>query len=584
MKKIILGVAVSAALFSIEASALSTSVIPVIAATSPSKVDWSTTTGVQNVGNVPAANVVYANGSSAATKFLGNAILAVAAPNTIVYKYVNGTAADILTYVFTTGATPPTGFVANQNYIVHKRDRDGSLMAPMSATGLPGTAVVNAVTYNSLPNFALPATVTATTCVATTAPSPTAAGLNTCTVSSTEVLLPAPATATGLAGKAGILGIADVDAVQFASPLNGANTANLLTTKAATMGSIPVAAQVFGIAVNLKLRDAMQVAEVASGALTNALCASDAVVRETEACMPSFTSEQISSIFAQGRFNDWTNLSYGTNTNLVSANTATKPANTAVQICSRAAGSGTLATVNTVYENAPCTASNEAIQAATSATVNPVAINTVTTNEGAAGATKAYYSTVGSGDVENCLKTMDSFSATAPGTPGYGNFALGTGQVPTFTPAAAAGGFRWAVGILNADRNTANALPYRFVKIDGYAPSLANTANGKYRFWSELSAIKATAATALTGGSLGLYNAMIDPAIIAKSTATNPAGFTTGYMGVASTAVSGATAFDPLRPVMPFTHQNLANTAGSVNHCRAATIMSGATKYLPWLN
>ena len=579
MKKIILGVAVSAALFSIEASALSTSVIPVIALSSPSKVDWSTATGVQNVGNVPAANVVYANGSSAATKFLGNAITAVAKPNTIVYKYSN-TAADIFTYVFTTGATPPTGFVANQNYIVHKRDRDGSMMAPMSATGLPGTAVVNAVTYNSLVDFA---TNQATwTCGAVTL-DPTKAVVSTCTNTTAEVLVPAPATATGLAGKAGILGIADVDAAQFASPLNGANTANLLTTKAATMGSIPVAAQVFGIAVNLKLRDAMQVAEVASGALTNALCASDAVVRETEACMPSFTSEQISSIFAQGRFNDWTNLSYGTGTNLVSANTATKPANTAVHICSRAAGSGTLATVNTVYENAPCTASNEAIQAATSATVNPVAINTVTTNEGAAGATKAYYSTVGSGDLENCLKTMDSFSATAPGTPGYGNFALGTGQVPTFTPAAAQGGFRWAVGILNADRNTGNTLPYRFVKIDGYAPSLANTANGKYRFWSELSVIKATAATALTGGSLGLYNAMIDPAIIVQSKANNPAGFVSGYLGVASTAVSGATAFDPLRPVMPFTHQNLANTAGSVNHCRAATIMSG-TKYLPWLN
>ena len=579
MKKIILGVAVSAALFSIEASALSTSVIPVIAASSPSKVDWSTATGVQNVGNVPAANVVYANGSSAATKFLGNAITAVAKPNTIVYKYSN-TAADIFTYVFTTGATPPAGFVANQNYIVHKRDRDGSMMAPMSATGLPGTAVVNAVTYNSLVDFA---TNQATwTCGAVTL-DPTKAVVSTCTNTTAEVLVYAPATATGLAGKAGILGIADVDAAQFASPLNGANTANLLTTKAATMGSIPVAAQVFGIAVNLKLRDAMQVAEIASGALP-ATCASTATpdIHETEACMPSFTSEQISSIFAQGRFNDWTNLSYGTGTNLVSANTATKPDNTAVHICSRAAGSGTLATINTVYENAPCTASNEAIQAATSATVNPVAINTVTTSEGAAGATKAYYSTIGSTDLENCLKTMDSFAGAAP-TVGYGNFAAGTGQVPTFTPVAAAGGFRWAVGILNADRNTANALPYRFVKIDGYAPSLANTANGKYRFWSELSVIKATPATALTGGSLGLYNAMIDPAIIVKSKVTHVALFDSGYMGVASTAVPGATAFDPLRPVMPFTHQNLANTAGSVNHCRAATIMSG-TKYLPWLN
>jgi len=359
-----------------------------------------------------------------------------------------------------------------------------------------------------------------------------------------------------------------------------------LTGLVGKMKSTAIAAQVFGVVVNLKLRDALQVAQIAAGTLPagcatagGTLTSPTAGTKESEACMPNFTTAQLSSLFAQGRMNDWTNLASGAD-NLVTANSGSLPGNTAVHLCSRAAGSGTLATFNTVFENAPCAGSDvktgaqlvtEAIQADVD-TVNH------STAEGATGSAKAYHSTVGSGDLENCLATMDGYDSAVISGSKYvngmtteGNFTL-----PTLSGAAT---FRWAVGILNADRNTSNALPYRYVKVDGYAPSLVNAANGKYKYWSELALLQgATAPTTLT---TALITALSAPEVIAKSKATNPAGFVTGYMAEASKMTGKV--FNIARPVMPFTHTDGANTAGSLNHCRAPAILSG-DKLLPGLN
>ena len=563
MNKILLAAAVSAALFTVEANAAvvvppATS-IPTLPGTTTAanlEVDFTATTGIAKLTNVPATNVLYVTGSSAATKFLGSAITAISAPNTVVYKYSNN-AADILTYVFVAGpAGAAAGLVNGQVYIVHKRDRDGSLTAAVSASAAAGNALLAAVQYNTLAGLAA-ATID---CPAQPTLSSTSGVAITC---SATAAANDPITAAAPA-KSNILGIADVDAAQFASPLNGGTTVNKLTTAALKMGSTPVAVQDFGVAVTTKLRDALQAAELASGLLPSTC----SIGNETEACMPSFTTEQISSMFANGRFNDWTKLSYGQGLNLVTAATAASlpiPGNTAVHICSRAAGSGTLATLNTVFENAPCTATNEAIQAAVDG------VNTTGT-EGAAGTAKAYHSTKGSGDLENCLETMDGYDVTVPGAVSS-MVANKSFPLPTLSGTA---NFRWAVGILNADRNTSNALPYRFVKIDGFSPSMENTANGKYRFWSELSYITALPTTVLSPVATALVKAMSDPAIIVKSKATNPAGFVTGYLATAGKALTSATAYDPTLPVMPWTHSNGTNTAGSLNHCRAANILSGA--------
>ena len=597
MKKLLLTAAVTAALFAGQASAV-VPTIPGVTTPANLQVDFSAATGIGSLTALPATNVVYLAGSSAATKFLNSAIQGIAEPASVVYKYQNA-AKDIITYVFTAKAGV-TGFTAGSTYVVHKRDRGGSVTAALAASAAtPDKAAL--VTFNQIGVITKAAVLNKDLTIKTAAvrtpgsllvlnipcSAPAAvtgftSTLATCTATVTTtdpIAAVAPKTAA-------LVGLADVDAAQFGSPLNGADGNNKLAAAVLKMKSTAIAAQVFGVAVNLKLRNAMQVAEMASGALP-ASCATAGTAtgnQESEACMPSFTSAQMTSLFAQGRMNDWTNLSYGAG-NLVSANSGNTPANTAVHLCSRAAGSGTLATFNTVFENAPCLPSDkngnqlvtEAIQAA------PDTVNSSTT-EGANGSAKAYHSTVGSGDLENCLATMDGYDSAITTGDKYANGMTTEGS---FNLPALAGtaNFRWAVGILNADRNTSNALPYRFVKIDGYAPSLVNTANGKYKYWSELAVldklVPSTAVAAVTANAL--ITVMTDPLMIVKSKATNPAGFVTGYMATAAMADGTATAFDIARPVMPFTHSNGAGAAGTLNHCRIPAILSG-NKLLPGLN
>ena len=583
MKKLLLMTAITAAIFAVDVSASPTE-LPTIAGSSPLKVDFSTKTGVQNVANVPLSNNLYVAGSSAARGFLERTAEAYAKPGSVIYKYQNtGASANIFTYVFTAGDTAvANGLVKDQTYVIHYRTRDGSITAPLiSSFPTPDKAV--GVTFNSLADFA--ANAANYTCGSAAAVTATAPLMVTCKGTTPEKLVVAPANATGAAGRPSVLALSDVDAAQFVSPLNGANVANGLPKKALTMGSTAFAAQVFGIGVNLKLRNAMQNAQIASGTLP-ASCAGD----DTEACMPGLTTAQITSIFASGRFNDWTNLSYGTG-NLVSANPGKTPKNTAVHICSRTAGSGTLATFQTVFENAPCTV-NEAIQAAVSKTIFPLQ-SSVLGEEKPNATAKVYHSIESSGDVENCLASLDGFdvakkAASTTGIVGNGNFGAGTTPPLVLSPATSGEDFRWAVGIFNADRNATNALPFRFIKIDGYSPSLINTANGKYKFWSELSYITPTPTTKLSLTAQAFVNGMSKPEIIAKSnlkTASwdKTAATASGYMATAARAISGAKAFNPALPVMPFTHSNGGNSVGSVNHCRAPAILNGNVM-LPGLN
>ena len=575
--------AITAAIFAVDASASLTE-LPTIANSSPLKVDFSTSTGVQNVANVPLPNNLYVAGSSAARGFLERTFEAYAKPGSVIYKYQNtGASANIFTYVFTAGDTAvANGLVKDQTYVIHYRTRDGSITAPLiSSFPTPDKAV--GVTFNSLADFA--ANAANYTCGSAAAVTATAPLMVICKGTTPENLVVAPANATGAAGRPSVLALSDVDAAQFVSSLNGANVANGLAKKALTMGSSPIAAQIFGIGVNLKLRNAMQNAQIASGTLP-ASCAG----LDTEECMPGLTTAQITSIFASGRFNDWTNLSYGTG-NLVSANPGKTPKNTAVHICSRTAGSGTLATFQTVFENAPCSV-NEAIQAAVSTTVIPLQ-SSVLGVEAANATSKVYHAIESSGDVENCMASLDGYdvakkAASTTGIVGNGNFGAGTTQPLVLSPATSGEDFRWAVGLFPATNNTTNSWPYRFVKIDGYAPSLINTANGKYKFWSELSYITPTPTTKLSLTAQAFVNGMSRPDIIAKGNPKTASWSTTaasasGYMATAAKAITGATAFNPALPVMPFTHSNGANSVGSVNHCRAPAILSGKVT-LPGLN
>jgi hypothetical protein len=569
MKKLLLSAAVTAALFSGHASALIPTIVGPTSGTQ--QVNFSATTGVNLAANVQAT--AYFSGSSAANPFLEASIIQAAAPNTKIFKYYDSSK-TAFTYFFSTSATPPTGLVASRNYVVHKRDKGGSVTAVLAASSLAANQA--SVTYNSI----LPTVVgsfgqVAPTVYPCTNPTldPLKAVIANCTSATAVALAVKPATAVSV-------NLSDVDARQFASPLNGATAANQLATLALTIPSSPVATQVFGVAVNLKLRNAMQTAMIASGALPVTCAAGN----ETEACMPSFTTADLTALFSTGRLTSWANLRFGgaAGQTLTGANAANLPGNNDVHICSRAAGSGTLATAQIAFENAPCIGTvAEAIQMP--------AVLTRVSETGTSGSMKAVHATTGSGELENCLSTMDGYNQA---TSTFGATMVANG---TFTPLPAFIGtanFRWAVGILNTDRNISNALPYRFVKIDGFSPSAANVAKGKYKFWSELTTVGVVPAAATNPLGFGLLTLMQAPATIAKSNVTNPAFGVTGYLGTADkatfdTAIAPGTlinaAFDSVRPVSPFTHALAANTVGSVNHCRAANVLGGA-KALPGLN
>jgi len=668
MKKLLLTTAIATALFAVNVSA---TVVPLTAG----QVDFSSTTGIANSANVQGT--AYFAGSSAATPFLENTLLREAGEGTIVYRYADGVK-DAITYVFNTGSSviPGSSLAANSTYVVHKRDAGGSVKGVLSATG--GTNL-DSVTYNTTN----PATtgslgqIAAASCAPATTPllaiNGSATKLVKCTASTTIVQAAAPSDNAPV-------NLADVDGPQFASPLNGATTANLLATSAATVPADPLATQVFGVALTLKLRNALQVAGVAAGNLpadclveaqkeikavpavkavtavtgVTAVTAVKGVVqvgtygapgyvapvtavaavkgvlavagvtavaavkavpylahREAESCMANLTSPQLSSIFAGGRFHNWANLTFQkkggtakaptwTASNLVSEQTtANQPGNTAVHLCSRTAGSGTLAMANILFQNAPCSSVNDAIQAGSAQDTATAAVgqtglgaiaSTTQNIEGSNGQLKAYHSNKSGGDLISCLTSLDGANAsntTLPAMATVGNFLL-----PTMSGTA---DFRWAVGILNVDQNPTNVAPYRFAKIDGYSPSSVNVASGKYKFWTEVSVVGAlpTIANPL---AFSIFNEIQNPSTVALSNVYNLNFGVAGYMGISTkvantVAIAPGTligaAFDAARPVNPFTHADNVGGTGTINHCRAAAVSgssSNTVMSMPGLN
>ena len=522
MKKLLLASAIIAGSFAGQATAA----IPL----KGGFVDFSAATGLAKAGAV--AKEIWMAGSSAATQFIEKSIIA--SSTGVVYKYkdVDGKA---FTYIFTAKAGV-TGLTSGATYIVNKRDGGGSITGILAATVPPTDASFNDRTAAA---NALGAQTLTNACVLKD-------GITTCT---TPALI-------ALVAHDSDVKLSDVDAAQFASTLNGADAANGLATKALTVTSTPIAAQVFGIAVNLRLRDAMQVAMNKAGVLP-ATCLSTA--KETEACMPSLTSEQLATIWAKDRFTNWGNLRFGgtTGTDLVTAQSAAnKPANLDVHMCSRTAGSGTLATLNVKFENAPCFSGNEAIQA-------PVTQTTVV-EAGASGSKKLYHATTSTGNLENCLTALDSGTANS-----------------TFTPPST---FRWAIGVLGAEKNATNSKAYRFIKIDGVSPSAENVVKCKYKFWAELATVGTTSTDVLT---TAIMNNVKNPTLIKLVNVDNLNFGVTGFLGVANNAAALPTynsiiapgtkingAFDAARPVNLYTHSGLA--ADSLNHCRAPTLVPGA--------
>ena len=181
---------------------------------------------------------------------------------------------------------------------------------------------------------------------------------------------------------------------------------------------------------------------------------------DTEACMPSLSREEIASLMT-GQIRNWEEfqvLNTATNTTVnlrTAANNAGLPlpplngVGTPVQVCRRVAGSGTQAQLNVQHLAVNCAAGVVGPRTSNTLTRPFVAENSSSTN------------------VEQCL---DDFNQ---GTNASGRNAGGT--------------TRWAIGVRSTE---ASASPlavspywtfnYRFVKIDGFAPTIENVHRGDY--------------------------------------------------------------------------------------------------------
>jgi hypothetical protein len=222
------------------------------------------------------------------------------------------------------------------------------------------------------------------------------------------------------------------------APVDAGQVAKLLEVKSG--GSL-----VFGTPVTLELRNALQRALIDQGEL-----ASDCAGQESEACMPSLSKQLIASLMT-GQLGKWDLIKVGKggSSKPLTDYADGKTTDSKVYICRRTNGSGTQATINAKILNAPCTAG---------------AVNPAETSNDLAGPIVRL--NAGSGDVEKCLVDLNSGSNTS-------------GQNASATKA-------WAIGVQSTERNASNSLPYRFVKVDGEAPTLQNAAAGRYHIAAEV--------------------------------------------------------------------------------------------------
>ena len=212
---------------------------------------------------------------------------------------------------------------------------------------------------------------------------------------------------------------------------------------------------IFGVPVSLKLRDALQSARFAKddscnpanpryAELVELNHGSRAKRGETEACMPSLSRAQLAGIFA-GVLTDWGQIVNPQGWPLAAKNSRTgqitsppgvrPPSDERVYICRRVNTSGTQAAYEMFFLNQRCTPG-----------VPPFVESGDNVFQGSI-----------TSDVTSCLTQLDQRN-------------------------------EWAVGILTTENvESIRDDHWRFIKMDGVAPTLLNTFNGRWPFFVEQS-------------------------------------------------------------------------------------------------
>lgn len=269
-----------------------------------------------------------------------------------------------------------------------------------------------------------------------------------------------------------------------------------------------VAHLVYGVPVTLKLRNQLQRAQFPTTSLCHpsnagytlkldgsAAASAREQAGESEQCMPSLSKQHVRSIMG-GQIANWNQLAFDDpNTPAVDYKPLTDAAyggapvanaggtaDSLVQICRRVEGSGTQAQFNAIFMDWPCDVNRDGSidQLLPATTSNPLGGPKVALNSG-------------SGNVRQCLNDYDDGDANEMTNP--------------TKPATDATRIRWAVGVQSLENNVSLADRYRFIKVDGYAPTLEQVHAGNYDDWAAQSIQWRTDATTYVWGAPPLGSA-----------------------------------------------------------------------------
>lgn len=263
------------------------------------------------------------------------------------------------------------------------------------------------------------------------------------------------------------VGISDVEPELFKISANGSKSVNL--TPPGGLSVSPVNAQTFGIVVSPGLRDALQAAQ----GLT--------VGSDDVADMPSLSSNVIANIFA-GNVGTWDELQDGTGTGIHAA-AGLAAIDNQVNICVRTPGSGTQAQFNAFYMRNACAyrGAGDLGFLGFDTSLDSDGIN----QDGDAGtgdlskptnffgqplAPPYTYANKGSSDMGKCVTQI---------TATLNSDKEVTGETG-----------RWAIGIQSlekVDEGRTDRNYFKYLAIDGVAPTLENVAAGLYHNWAAAS-------------------------------------------------------------------------------------------------
>ncbi|MCQ8103513.1 hypothetical protein NP590_05290 [Methylomonas sp. SURF-2] len=265
-------------------------------------------------------------------------------------------------------------------------------------------------------------------------------------------------------------GVSDVEPKLFVGPNKPSNASAVNPAQAdAVLTVVPAASLIFGVPVTDNLYIALQKAQGLLDAPSS--CSAGAY---TEACMPSLSKEQVATLVS-GQIKRWNEFSVnGTAlTTLTAGMTYTDdtvnppvvrnvtPSDTKLHFCKRIDGSGTGAQMYAKFLNNPCSTAGLDPDWGGSALAGPVK-----------------HEVSGSGDMELCLTDFARGTNTAKKVTSTNPDVFTT----DVNPSLATG---WAIGMQSLENNATHTRPYRFVKVDGVAPTLENVFKGRYMDWVE---------------------------------------------------------------------------------------------------